>query len=197
MKNVALTGSVAAGKTTVGGLFRAWGATVIDVDTLVHEMQRPGEPVFNAMVAAFGSSILDLHGQLDRAALRRRILADPGERRRLEAIVHPAVERRRQELLAAACARGDVTVITDIPLLFEAGDPNAYDGVIVVDAPAATRRERLMQSRGFDAHEADQLIALQLPAEQKRARARWVIDNYGDRELLARRTHEVWEALQH
>ncbi|MGH7524538.1 MAG: dephospho-CoA kinase [Gemmatimonadales bacterium] len=197
MTNIALTGSVAAGKTTVGGLFREWGATVIDVDTLVHEMQRRGEPVFNSVVAAFGSSILDPYGELDRTTLRRRILADANERRQLEAIVHPAVERRRQELLADARARGEQIVITDIPLLFEAGDPEAFDGVILVDAPIATRRQRLMQSRGFNAREADQLIALQLPAEQKRAQSHWIIDNDGDRESLLRRTKEVWQALQH
>lgn len=197
MKNIALTGSVAAGKTTVDALFREWGATVIDADTLVHELQRRGEPVFDAIAAAFGASILDDDGQLDRAALRRRILADPGERHQLEAIVHPAVQRRQQALLAAARARGDRIVITDVPLLFEAGDPGAYDGVILVDAPIATRRQRLQQGRGLSAREADQLIALQLPSEQKRARSHWIIENDGDRELLAHRAREVWKALQH
>jgi dephospho-CoA kinase len=197
VKNIALTGSVAAGKTTVDGLFREWGATVIDADTLVHELQRRGEPVFDAIAAAFGASILDDDGQLDRAALRRRILADPGERHQLEAIVHPAVQRRQQALLAAARARGDRIVITDVPLLFEAGDPGAYDGVILVDAPIATRRQRLLQGRGLSAREADQLIALQLPSEQKRARSHWIIDNDGDRDLLTRRARDVWKALQH
>lgn len=197
MKNIALTGSVAAGKTTVDGLFREWGATVIDADTLVHELQRRGEPAFDAIAAAFGASILDDDGQLDRAALRRRILADPGERHQLEAIVHPAVQRRQQALLAAARARGDRIVITDVPLLFEAGDPGAYDGVILVDAPIATRRQRLLQGRGLSAREADQLIALQLPSEQKRARSHWIIDNDGDRDLLTRRARDVWKALQH
>jgi dephospho-CoA kinase len=197
VKNIALTGSVAAGKTTVDGLFREWGATVIDADTLVHELQRRGEPAFDAIAAAFGASILDDDGQLDRAALRRRILADPGERHQLEAIVHPAVQRRQQALLAAARARGDRIVITDVPLLFEAGDPGAYDGVILVDAPIATRRQRLLQGRGLSAREADQLIALQLPSEQKRARSHWIIDNDGDRDLLTRRARDVWKALQH
>lgn len=197
MRVVALTGSVAAGKSTVGGLFREWGATVIDADVLVRELQRRGEPVFDAIVAAFGPGVVDARGELDRRLLRRRMLADESDRLRLEAIVHPAVEIRRRELLAAARARGDRLVIADIPLLFEAADPSAYDGVIVVDAPAAERRRRLMQGRGFDAHEADQLIAAQLPSSEKRARATWVIDNDGDRDALARRAREVWKALQH
>jgi dephospho-CoA kinase len=197
MRSFALTGSVAAGKSTVGALFREWGATVIDMDVLVRELQRKGEPIFNAIVAAFGPEVLDFHGELDRRSLRRRILADPDERHRLEAIVHPAVEARRRELLAAARARGDLIVIADIPLLFEAGNPSAYDGVIVVDAPVAVRRQRLMEHRGFDANEADLLIATQMPAEKKRARARWIIDNDGDRDKLLRRTREVWRELQH
>ncbi|HEY8062869.1 MAG TPA: dephospho-CoA kinase, partial [Gemmatimonadales bacterium] len=88
-------------------------------------------------------------------------------------------------------------VIADIPLLFEAGDPSAYDGVIVVDAPVEVRRRRLMEHRGFDGDEADLLIAAQMPADQKRARATWIIDNDGDREKLTRRAREVWKALEH
>jgi dephospho-CoA kinase len=196
-RNVALTGSVAAGKSTVGALFREWGATVIDIDVLVRELQRRDEPVFDAIVAAFGPGVLDPRGELDRRLLRRRILADEGDRRRLEAIVHPAVEIRRRELLAAARMRGDLIVIADVPLLFEAGDPSAFDSVIVVDAPAGERRRRLMQHRGFDASDADLLIAAQMPSAEKRARATWIIDNDGDRDRLVRRTRAVWKALQH
>jgi dephospho-CoA kinase len=196
MRNFALTGSVAAGKYTVGALFREWGATVIDIDVLVGELQRKGEPIFNAIVAAFGSEVLDHRGELDRPSLRRRILADESERRRVEAIVHPAVEVRRRELLAAARTRGSLIVVTDIPLLFEAGNPADYDGVIVVDAPPEVRRRRLMEHRGFDSNEADLLIAAQLPAKDKRARAKWIIDNDGDREQLMRRAREVWRELQ-
>jgi dephospho-CoA kinase len=196
MRSFALTGSVAAGKSTVGALFREWGATVIDMDVLVRELQRKGEPIFNAIVAALGPEVLDHHGELDRRSLRRRVLADADARRRLEAIVHPAVEARRRDLLAAARARGDSIVIADIPLLFEAGNPSAFDGVIVVDAPVEVRRRRLMEHRGFDANEADLLIAAQLPANDKRARATWIIDNGGDREALVHRAREVWKALQ-
>jgi dephospho-CoA kinase len=170
---------------------------VIDIDVLVRELQRKGEPTFNAIVAAFGPEVLDAHGELDRRLLRRRMLANPDERRRLETIVHPAVEARRRELLAAARVRGDLIVIADIPLLFEAGDPSGYDGVIVVDAPVDVRRQRLMEHRGFDGNEADLLIAAQMPADQKRPRAKWIIDNDGDRDKLTHRAREVWKALEH
>jgi dephospho-CoA kinase len=196
MRVIGLTGSVAAGKTTVGALFREWGATVIDADVLVREMQRRGEPVFDAIVAAFGPGIVDAHGELDRGQLRGRILTDLDARHRLEAIVHPALDVRLRELVAAARARGDWIVIADIPLLFEAGDPAAYDGIIVVDAPLAERRRRLMDNRGFEASEAEQLIAAQLPSSDKRARATWIIDNDGDREALVLKARQVLEALQ-
>ena len=196
MRVVALTGSVGAGKSSVGALFREWGATVIDADALVRELQRPGEPVFDAIVAAFGRAALDAHGALDRPAMRRRILDDPDAKRRLEAIVHPALETRRQQLVDAARIRGDTLVIADIPLLFEAADPSAYDGVIVVDASVTERRRRLIHDRHYDARDADELIAAQLPASTKRARATWIIDNDGDRDALARRARVVWDELR-
>jgi dephospho-CoA kinase len=195
MRVVALTGTVAAGKSTVGGLFREWGAAVIDADALVRELQQPGQPVFAEIVAAFGRDALDAHGALDRPAMRHRILNDSDAKRRLEAIVHPALEARRQGMVKAARARGEQLVVAEIPLLFEAADPTAYAGVIVVDAPMAERRRRLMHERHYDEREADQLMAAQLPASEKRARATWIIDNDSDRDALAQRAREVWDEL--
>lgn len=194
---VALTGNVAAGKSTVANLLRSWGATVIDADVLVRELQRPGTPVFNAIVAHFGPEIRRADGGLDRAALRKQIVADPEAKRALERIVHPAVEARREALVAEARQRGDAVVISDIPLLFEAVDPARFDGVILVDAPVRYRHARLVHDRGLPPDEADALIAVQMPAEVKRPLATWIIDNDSDRATLERRTRAVWEALRH
>lgn len=193
---VALTGNVAAGKSTVANLLRSWGATVIDADLLVRELQRPGQPVFDAILHHFGPAMRRADGGLDRAALRKRIVADPSAKQALERIVHPAVEARRQELVAAARARGDAVVISDIPLFFEAVDPALFDGVILVDAPIPFRHARLVHDRGLSPEEADALIAVQLPAEAKRPRATWIIDNDSDRTTLEGRTRTVWEALR-
>ncbi|MEO5799913.1 MAG: dephospho-CoA kinase [Gemmatimonadales bacterium] len=192
---VALTGNVAAGKSTVANLLRSWGATVIDADALVRELQRPGQPVFDAILKHFGPAMRRADGGLDRAALRRRIVADPRAKRDLERIVHPAVEQRRQELVAAARARGDAIVISDIPLLFEAVDPALFDGVILVDAPVPFRHARLVHDRGLPADEAFALISVQMPAEAKRPRATWIIDNDSDRPTLEARTRAVWDAI--
>jgi dephospho-CoA kinase len=195
MHLIALTGTIAAGKTTVADLFRHWGATVLDADAAVHELQRPGTAVFNAIVARFGRRIVAPDGTLDRAALRRRILEDPVDRRDLEAIVHPALELERREAVAAARARGDRVVIADVPLLFEASDPDRYDGIVVVDAPEHERRRRLMEDRHLSREETDQLMALQWPAAAKRARATWIIDNDGDRDALRARALAVWREI--
>lgn len=195
MRVIALTGTIAAGKSSVAAIFRQLGATVIDADAIVRALQRPGEPVLAAIVDRFGPSILRPDGELDRGALRHIMLAETANRHALEAIVHPAVEQRRQALLAEAEARGDQLVIVDIPLLFEAADPTAYDGVVVVDAPREERRRRLIEDRQLGHADADGLLDAQLPAEHKRRAATWVIDNDADRATLTARTTKVWQAL--
>lgn len=194
MLTLALTGNIASGKSTVAEFFRRWGATVIDADELVREVQSPGHPVLAAMVQRFGASILRADGSLDRAHLRGRVLADPEALADLNAIVHPAVHTLRLERLAQARAQGAEVVVNDIPLLFEAADPSAFDGVILVDAPAGIRRQRLLGRSGMEPGEADRLMAAQMPAAAKRARATWVIDNDGDLARLEARTAAVWRA---
>jgi dephospho-CoA kinase len=195
MLSVALTGNVASGKTTVCRLFAEWGATIIDADLLVREVQQPGMPVLAAIAERFGPGVLLADGALDRAALRRIVFADAVARQALNAIVHPAVQRRRAELVAAARARGDRIVVSDIPLLFEVLDPAAFDAVVLVDAPDAVRRARLMRHRGLLPDEADRLMAAQLPATTKRARSDVVIDNDGTPEQLRERALEAWQRL--
>jgi dephospho-CoA kinase len=193
---VALTGNVAAGKSTVTGLFRQWGAAVLDADQVVRELQRPGTPVYRRIVERFGLGIVDARGELDRPALRRLILADAAARADLNAIVHPAVRAQREGLVAAARAGGARIIVADIPLLFEASDPAEYDAVVLVDAPAPLRRQRLVTMRGLPPDDADRLIAAQLPSEGKRRRSDFVIDNDGDRMQLERRARDVWLALE-
>jgi dephospho-CoA kinase len=109
--------------------------------------------------------------------------------------VHPEVLRRRAALEAEARGRGDHIVVSDIPLLFEASDPDAFDAVILVDAPAAVRRARLLATRRLDPDDADRMLAAQAPSGPKRARATFVIDNDGDRPALEERTRAVWIEL--
>jgi dephospho-CoA kinase len=195
MLNVALTGNIAAGKSAVAELFRRWGATVLDADAIVREVQAPGGPVMRQIVDRFGAAVVRPDGSLDRAGLRRIVMADAGAREALERIVHPAVYARRAELAAEAAARGDRIVVSDIPLLFESGDAGAFDAVVLVDAPEPVRLRRLMERRGLSETEAWGMIRAQLPASAKRARSDYVIDNDGDLAALKRAASEVWHAL--
>jgi dephospho-CoA kinase len=193
--NVALTGNIASGKSTVSELFRRWGATIVDADQLVREAQAPGGAVLRGIVDRFGMEVLRPDGALDRAALRGVILADPAARADLNALVHPEVHRLRRQRVAEARARGDRIVVNDIPLLFEASDPGEFDVIVLVDAPEQVRRTRLLAARGLAPEEVDRMMGIQQPSAGKRARSHYVIDNDGDRPTLERRAREVWEAL--
>ncbi|HWN18944.1 MAG TPA: dephospho-CoA kinase [Gemmatimonadales bacterium] len=190
-----MTGNIGAGKSTVAGLFKQWGATLIDADRLVREAQAPGTPVLEAIAERFGAEVISSDGSLDRPALRARVLADPTALADLNRIVHPAVRRRRLELLGQARARGDRIVVSDIPLLFEADDPKAFDAVVLVDAPKPVRRARLLASRGLSPAEADRIMAAQVASDPKRAQSDFIIDNDGDLPALERAASSVWESL--
>ena len=179
MLNVGLTGNIAAGKSTVVELFKKWGATVIDADSLAREAQAPGSAVLASIATKFGAGVLARDGSLDRAALRAKVIGDDAALGALNAIVHPAVQQRRLELQRAAAERGDAIVINDIPLLFEVLDPSQFDAVVLVDAPVALRRTRLRALRGLSNQESDRMIAAQMPAERKRAQSHYVIENTG------------------
>jgi dephospho-CoA kinase len=195
MLSVALTGNIAAGKSTVAALFRSWGATVIDADELVREVQAPGRPAFREIVARFGADLISSDGTLNRPALRARVLDDPAALADLNRMIHPVVHQRRMELLAEARARGDRIVVSDIPLLFEVDDPAGFDAVVLVDAPEELRRTRLLSRRGLSARDADRMMTAQLPAALKRARSDYVIDNDTDLAALERAAAMVWRAL--
>jgi dephospho-CoA kinase len=195
MLNVALTGNIASGKSTVAELFQRWGATVIDADRLVRESQAPGQPVLRAIAKALGEEFIGPGGELRRDALRRRIMDDPAARATLERLVHPEVLRRRTALESAARARGDRIGVSDIPLLFESADPSLFDAVVLVDAAPAMRKRRLIAERGLSEEEATSMIASQMPSVLKRTRSTYVIDNDGSREELEQAAAVVWRAL--
>ena len=195
MLNVALTGNIAAGKSEVVRRFAEWGATVIDADQLAREAQAPGGEVLRAIVQRFGREVLNADGSLDRAALRGLVMGDDDALAALNGIVHPAVRRRRDQLIGEAVARGDRIVVNDIPLLFEAADPSAFDLVVLVDAPEAVRRERLLTLRGLSPEVADKMLKAQIPSDVKRARADLIIDNGGSLEALELAAQDAWAEL--
>jgi dephospho-CoA kinase len=192
---VGLTGNIASGKSTVANLLTERGATVIDADELARQAVEPGTPALAAIVARWGPGVLQPDGHLDRAALRAIVFNDPEQLDELNRIVHPDVERRRLAAVEAARARGDRVVVCDIPLLFEKKMVDRFDLVVLVDAPRPLRLERVVQERGLDPEEAMAMIAAQMPAELKRARADLVIQNAGTRQELARAVASAWASI--
>ncbi len=196
MLRVALTGNVAAGKSTVLAEFERRGAVTIDTDQLAREAVRPGSPALASLARRFGADLVLSDGTLDRAALRRRVMGNDEQRAVLNAIVHPEVDRLLAARLAEAERRGAAIVVCDIPLLFEVRDPAEWDVIVLVDAPEETRRRRLIETRGYTRAEADDVIGAQLPSRLKRERCDMVIDNDGSRDALQARAREAWEALE-
>ena len=194
---VGLTGGVASGKSTVSAILRGLGAVVIDGDVLAREVVARGTPGLDAVVAEFGPGLLTPEGDLDRPAMGRLVFgsSDGGAaRRRLEAIVHPLVYERIQELEAEAPA--GTLVVHDIPLLAENGREGDFDAVIVVEVPEETQVERMVGQRGWTEQDARARIAAQATPGQRRAIATYLIDNTGTREDLRDRVTEVFDQLR-
>ncbi|HEX6536591.1 MAG TPA: dephospho-CoA kinase [Gemmatimonadaceae bacterium] len=196
MLRVGLTGNIASGKSTVARMLAERGATIIDADMLARRAVEPGTAAFRAIIDRWGDAVRAPDGVLDRAALRRIAFQSPEELEALNAIVHPEVARLREEETAAARARGDRIVVSDIPLLFERGLADAFDRIVLVDAPRPVRLERLMRERALSHEEAMEMIVAQMPAELKRARADFLIDNAGSRAQLEARVRELWASLE-
>ena len=196
MLNVALTGNIASGKSTVVDLFKKWGATVIDADVLAREAQAPGGAVLAAIARRFGADVLASDGSLDRAALRAKVMGDDTALSALNALVHPAVQQRRLELQRIARERGDAILVNDIPLLFEVLDPAQFDAVVLVDAPVPVRRTRLRALRGLSNEDADRIIAAQMPAERKRGQSQFIIENEGTVAALEKEAKVVFAELR-
>jgi dephospho-CoA kinase len=193
---VGLTGNIGSGKSTVDQLLSERGATIIDADVLARRAVEIGTPAYKSIVERWGTSILGPDGMLDRAALRRIVFSEPAELEQLNTLVHPEVERMRAELVEAARLRGDKLVVCDVPLLFERKMTDLFDKIVLVDAPRPVRLERLVRERGLRETEAMDMIVAQMPAELKRARADFVIDNIGTLTQLDARVAEVWGALE-
>jgi dephospho-CoA kinase len=193
---IGLTGNIASGKTEVAKMLADRGATLIDADVLAREAVRPETQALRDIVKRWGSDVLKQDGSLDRQALRQIVFADQTELDALNRIVHPGVTRLRDREIARARERGDQIVVCVIPLLFERNLVEEFDAIVLVDAPRPIRLERLVTSRGLDETDAMNMIAAQMPAELKRARADYVIENNQSLEDLERDVDALWSSLQ-
>ncbi|HET9427574.1 MAG TPA: dephospho-CoA kinase [Allosphingosinicella sp.] len=170
-----LTGSIGMGKTTVARMFAEENVPVFDADRVVHQLQGPEGALVAEIEAAFPGTTSA--AGVDRSALSERVLAEPEKLRQLESLIHPAVAREREAFLAAHSAAP--VVVLDIPLLFEKGGWDLVDKIVVVSAPAAVQRARVLAREGMTAKKFERILALQLPDAEKRARADFVIRTDG------------------
>jgi len=193
---IGLTGNIASGKSEVARMLAERGATLIDADVLAREAVRPETQALRDIVKRWGKDVLKKDGSLDRKALRQIVFADQSELDALNRIVHPGVTRLRDREIAAAKERGDPIVVCVIPLLFERNLVEEFDAIVLVDAPRPIRLERLVTTRGLEETDAMNMIASQMPAELKRARADYVIENTGSLDDLEHDVDSLWSSLQ-
>ena len=192
---VALTGGIASGKTAVQNEFAALGVPVIDTDQIARDVVLPGSATLKEIVGAFGSEVLNPDGTLDRRHVREIVFADAGERKRLEAITHPAI---RAELARRSSERNAPYQIHAIPLFAEGGGKGRYDRVLVVDCPESLQIERLMARDSVNAEQARLALAAQATRADRLALATDVIDNTGSVAELAAKVaalHKEYLAL--
>src|SRR6185437_15227764 len=195
MLYVGLTGNIASGKSEVAARFARHGATIVDADVLARDAVAVGSPAFERVVARWGKAVLAPDGTLDREALRHTVFADPAQLEELNAIVHPGVNKLRRKMVAEARKRGDAVLVYVVPLLFERRLAGEFDQIILVDAPQELRLKRLVDLRGVSPDDAANMISAQMPAELKRARANFVIENDGSLERLDEQVDDVWSRL--
>jgi len=218
---IGLTGNIACGKSSVLAMLRELGAATIDADAVTHQLQRPGEPVYQKIVETFGPGLLmEPGGPIDRKALGTIVFSDPAALRRLEQIVHPAVHDAIVAWIEAQSRRAaepqnrgvenqeparfpepatsnqppSVAVIDAIKLI-EAGWPEVCDAIWVVTCPAEQQLARLVETRGMSEAEARRRIAAQPPQQEKVARANVVIDNGGALAATRAQVEAAWAAI--
>ncbi len=191
---IGLTGSIGMGKSTVGAMFAAAGAPVFDSDAAVHALYAPGGAAVVPVEAAFPGVAVD--GAIDRAALSARVVGDEAAIRRLEAIVHPLVGEARDVFLQAQRAANAEIVVLDIPLLFEGRGAGGVDKVVVVSAPEAVQRERVLARPGMSVEKFEAILARQTPDAEKRAGAAFVIDTGGSFEQTRAQVRAVLDAVR-
>jgi dephospho-CoA kinase len=187
---LALTGSIAMGKSRAATAFRVSGAPVFDADAAVHALMAPGGAAVREVAAAFPGSF-GTDGGIDRQQLGRAVLGDALALRRLEAILHPKVRAAEGGFLRRCCRAGERLALLDIPLLFETHGEGRVDAVVVVSAHPLLQRQRALRRPGMTDEKLAQIRAKQLPDPAKRRRRDYLIPSGADRGLLMAEVHRV------
>lgn len=192
MIRIALTGSIGMGKSTVAAMFERAGVPVFDADAVVRQLQGPGGGLVTKIGELFPGTVRC--GTLDRDCLAQIVLGDPAKLAALEQLVHPAVREARN--LFAKQHPGASALLFEIPLLFETGSETEFDKVVVVSAPAEVQRSRVMRRPGMTSAKLDSILARQMPDEEKRRRADFVVDTGGDLSTTENQVRDILACLE-
>jgi dephospho-CoA kinase len=191
MIKIALTGSIAMGKSSVARMFEAQGIPLVDADAEVRRLQAPGGALVREIGIRFPGTVSD--GKLDREKLAALVLDEPEQLRLLESIVHPAVLEARRNFIDLH--RDSPALIFEIPLLFETHSEDEFNKVVVVSAPADVQRGRVLERPGMTEEKFAAILARQMPDEEKRRRADFVIDTGGDLSTTEAQVREIIACL--
>jgi dephospho-CoA kinase len=189
-----LTGGISSGKSTVSRMLREVGAHLLDADVIAREVVEPGTPGFKAVAERF-PGVVGPDGRLDRAKLGARVFGDPKERAALNSILHPLIGQQFLLRTHALAEQGVERILYDAPLLIENRLHEGMDGVVLVWVPRELQKARLMARDGLDEAAAEARLAAQLPLDEKRQHATWVVDNSGNLEGTRAQVEEVWRAM--
>ncbi len=194
MRIIGLTGGIASGKSTVSAMLRELGAEVLDADLIAREVVEPGTPGLEAVGRRF-PGVIGPDGRLDRQALGARIFANPEERAALNALLHPLIQQAFLEKTQALAERGLEVVVYDAPLLIENRLHEWMNGVVLVYVPREVQLARLMARNALTRAQAEERLAAQLPLEDKRAHATWIVDNSGELSGTRAQVEDVWRSI--
>lgn len=191
MIKLALTGSIGMGKSTVAKMFEAAGVPLFDADAEVRALQTNGSPMLERIAELFPGTVTE--ARLDRDKLAAMVLGQPDQLRLLESLVHPAVQQERSRFIAEH--REAPALLFDIPLLFETAGEKDYDKVIVVTAPAGVQKARVLQRPGMSDEKLAAILDRQIPDEEKRRRADFVIDTGCDLSTTQAQVRDILACL--
>ncbi len=195
MKIIGLTGGIATGKSIVAGFFRQSGLPVIDADQISRKVVEPGSSTLEQIVDKFGKEVLLKDGALNRALVRRIVFDSPEKLKQLNEIIHPVVIAEAQMRLNKLKASGEQLVILEVPLLFETGYQTRVNQTILVYATQIQQIQRITKRDGCGEEQAKKIISAQMPIEEKKKLANYIIDNSGSIEETKRQVKELVEKI--
>jgi dephospho-CoA kinase len=197
MLKVGLTGGLACGKSFVGEVLRDYGCLVIQADELGHAVLAPGGEAYDDVVREFGSGILDAAGRIERRTLAAQVFGAPGRLATLDSLVHPPVFRREDGLLAEFALREPHGIaVVEAAIMIETGSYRRYDRIVLVVCGEEQQRERALRRDGASESDVSARLSRQMPLEEKRKHAHFVIDTSGEKEDTVRQTRAVFQELR-